>query len=89
MEVITVVGTVVASVVHTEVEGTGGRRGKTCPLARGMGKVGPDAVPTTLPFPGKVGACTAEAAAVAALAAWYKAALFLFLAICAGPRRLR
>ena len=86
MEVTIIVGAVVASVVHTEVEGTGGRRGKTCPLARGMGKVGPDAVPTTLPFPGKVGACTA---AVAALAAWYRAALFLFLAICAGPRRLR
>ena len=81
----TVVGAVEVSMEHTEVVGGGG---KEAPLRRGRGKTGRDPVPTSLPSPGNLEAGAADAAAAAALAAWKAAALCLFLAIFAGPRRL-
>ena len=62
--------------------------GKDAPLESGRGRVGPEAVPTGLPSPGNLEAEEAGAASLAALAAWYSAALCLFLACLAGPRLL-
>ena len=42
--------------------------GKTTPFCKGIGRVGPDAVPTTFPFPGKTGTVVVAAADSDALA---------------------